>query len=537
LLLLLAATGCDPEKVSEDRVMITVFHKDGFGFPQTFNPITSLRVTVVDRSSGQRLNQSVFRIDAPSDEVTVDQIPFGSNRQVYVEGLGAIGQTLASGVTPSFDEGQTDEPGMRNFLVYLTEVGSISPLSAIFAGPEVRPSPFVLGPRSGHTASTLPDGRVMIVGGAKLTGYNLGLKCAYGPCPPAIGNIESIYDTLEVYEPTNGYFDSAKRNGMGFKLSTPRVHHCTVKMLDGSLLVIGGLTLNVNKQLVGAKSADLISVEGDGFRISTIELPEARIRHACAVTGNGTVIVTGGMRYDDQGEIIALDSVDVLAPNTQAFVSAPSFEGARWDHTAVAVGELVMLSGGTNGQEVLSDAQVLVGGAFLSLGEMQQARFGHSSILLSKDGGRYVLAIGGFTSPDESEATSTYEVFDVVEQRWVEQLSGSSMRRARAYFDLVELESGDLLALGGIGLPPEGGRLGSIRSVELLTRDTSSTATFSAQELSSQLSAGRFDTASVVLSGGLVLITGGGRYEEGGFASYQLSDVYNPGPPLSVLAP
>ena len=71
--------------------------------------------------------------------------------------------------------------------------------------------------RSGARATTLPDGRVMVVGGADPNNSYLAV------------------DTIELYDPTAGTFALAP-----YKLSTPRNDHAAVLVRDGTVLALGG---------------------------------------------------------------------------------------------------------------------------------------------------------------------------------------------------------------------------------------------------------------------------------------------------------
>jgi hypothetical protein len=71
--------------------------------------------------------------------------------------------------------------------------------------------------RSGARANTLPDGRVMVVGGADPNNAYLAV------------------DTVELYDPTAGTFSLAP-----YKLSLPRNSHASVLVRDGTVLAIGG---------------------------------------------------------------------------------------------------------------------------------------------------------------------------------------------------------------------------------------------------------------------------------------------------------
>jgi hypothetical protein len=71
--------------------------------------------------------------------------------------------------------------------------------------------------RSGATANTLPDGRVLVVGGSDPNNAYLAV------------------DTIELYDPAAGKFSLAP-----YKLSVVRDGHATVLVRDGTVLAVGG---------------------------------------------------------------------------------------------------------------------------------------------------------------------------------------------------------------------------------------------------------------------------------------------------------
>ena len=70
--------------------------------------------------------------------------------------------------------------------------------------------------RAGHTATVLPDFRVLIVGGRQAHGV--------------------ILATAEVYDPTTEKFSAAG------KMSFPREGHITAVLEDSKILIAGGMT-------------------------------------------------------------------------------------------------------------------------------------------------------------------------------------------------------------------------------------------------------------------------------------------------------
>ncbi len=81
------------------------------------------------------------------------------------------------------------------------------------------------GYREGHTASLLPDGKVLIVGGRG--------EGSYGDSNNVIHFAESL-DSAEIYDPGTGAWSTTT------PLITPRALHTATVLPDGHVLVVGG---------------------------------------------------------------------------------------------------------------------------------------------------------------------------------------------------------------------------------------------------------------------------------------------------------
>jgi hypothetical protein len=77
--------------------------------------------------------------------------------------------------------------------------------------------------RSMLTAHTLPDGRVMVIGGASVSA----------------GAINAPLDSIELYDPKTGQFSTAP-----YKMSIGRTWHASALVRDGTVLAMGGYTVN-----------------------------------------------------------------------------------------------------------------------------------------------------------------------------------------------------------------------------------------------------------------------------------------------------
>lgn len=77
--------------------------------------------------------------------------------------------------------------------------------------------------RYGHTATLLPNGKVLIIGGNNALWYKEGHK---------------VYDEVELYDPKTGKFITIA------KMKEPRTYHKAILLKNGKVLIVGGRKVN-----------------------------------------------------------------------------------------------------------------------------------------------------------------------------------------------------------------------------------------------------------------------------------------------------
>ena len=119
-------------------------------------------------------------------------------------------------------------------------------------------------PRSSHTATLLPGGKVLVVGG-----YN--------------GDIST--SSAELYDPSNGIWTVTG------SMATARYHHTATLLPNGKVLVAGGVA-GYNMILSSAELYD----PSNGMWTVTGTLATERHKHTATLLPNGKVLVAGGLR-------------------------------------------------------------------------------------------------------------------------------------------------------------------------------------------------------------------------------------------------
>jgi WD40 repeat protein len=259
--------------------------------------------------------------------------------------------------------------------------------------------------REGHTATLLPNGKVLVTGG-------LGTS----------GSVSSA----EVFDPQTGLWASTS------SLNVARAVHTATLLPNGTILVAGGST---------DRAAEIYDPSTESWTI-TGSLSVARSVHTATLLPDGTVLVAGGLGYDNGNY---LSSSELYNPQTGIWSPAGLLNTARYFHRATLLKNgMVLVNGGANlGAAplggVLNSAELYdpVAGNWTVTAYMSNARAVHTATLLSNG---TVLVAGGFLT------NSTAEIYDPSTGVWS---ATASMNKARYYHTASLLPNSKVLVTGG----------------------------------------------------------------------------------------
>ncbi len=248
--------------------------------------------------------------------------------------------------------------------------------------------------RVSHSATRLPDGRVLIAGG-------------WAP--------DGITATAEFYDPTTRTFSHAAR------LVTARASHIALLLQDGRVLLVGGEDGN-QRPLATAEIYD--PATGQFTQVSHMHL--ARSSHVAVLLKDGRVLVMGGHRRR-RGPVLA--SAEIFDPATGEFSPTGHMVVPRHKHAAVTLQDgKVLVLGGSDARDSrgmyrsaeLFDPET---GAFERIADMQEPRFKFRSAVALLENGQVLIGGGEFV-----------EVYDPVTQtfRRVSGHVGKQLRFATA---------------------------------------------------------------------------------------------------------
>lgn len=303
-------------------------------------------------------------------------------------------------------------------------VGGISSgVLEIYAGTQIfdsRMGTWAAGPnlesdRSSATATTLPNGDVLVVGGESLE--------------------SSALSTAEICAPSAPTCVSASPMSFG------RTHHAAVTLQDGRVLVVGG---GDPRDVEAGAVAEIYDVES-GSWTPTTSLNVPRTAPSASLMRDGRVIVTGGFTAASVPEYS--DSVEIYDPVANRWTQVTAMRHARVTHSSTVLPSgLILVVGGVAAIRVtLSGAEVYdpIGDAWTDATSLDAPLFGHSATLLPD--GR-VLLIGGVTSIDPPLLSDETPIYDPAADRWDMRYRVEPGRR---YHSVVSLQDGRVVIAGG----------------------------------------------------------------------------------------
>jgi hypothetical protein len=272
-----------------------------------------------------------------------------------------------------------------------------------------RPTGDMSAGRTGHTATLLQSGKVLMAGGdpCLFDGFY------YENCP---------LSSAELYDPVAGTFAATG------KMSVTRVSHTATLLSNGKVLVAGGHDA----------SAELYDPTSGKFA-ATGSMSVGRSSHTATLLANGKVLIAGGQNVSG-----TLATAELYDPNSGTFTATGTMAASRTAHTAslLANGK-VLIAGGVNSVGVVATAELYdpTTGTFTAANSMVSKRAFHVATLLSSGN---VLLTGG--SDDNGALLSSAEVYDVVSGAFA---ATGNMMTARDEHLAILLANGTVLVAGG----------------------------------------------------------------------------------------
>lgn len=389
----------------------------------------------------------------------------------------------------------------------------------------------LIADRRDHTASLLPDGRVVIVGGVRES-----------------GNSATFWETTEVFDPVSGTFSK------GPDLEWMRRGHRATTLSNGDIFYSGGKWRyveqdgqTINEQIwLLALTLDAETLQFGSPKV----LRDPRAYHSATVLADGRVLLAGGtcdpaapaserdpddVCNDTEPDVVCVNgysvTTEIYDPATGESTCGPNLLEGRAHHTAVRVGaSSIALVGGRNAAGVMGSIEFITVGDSTGVNaanNLATPRSHMAALLVPNQNAIFVAGgiSGPVSSPENGTGIQSVEIISLNRSN----LSLStvicgdpalqlSMARGAPGYALV---SGRALIAGGV---TENGEV--TRSAEVVTFGNLSECSLATQVTTGNLSKARASAELTPLIGGDVLVTGGVNFEGGDIGTVAAGEIY-----------
>ncbi|MEV4990192.1 Kelch repeat-containing protein [Pseudarthrobacter sp. LMD1-1-1.1] len=323
---------------------------------------------------------------------------------------------------------------------------------------EITPATSMTTARRGHTATLLPNDRVLVAGGEG----------------------GSVLSSAELYDPSTGQFRGTST------MHVDRTNHTATLLQDGTVLIAGGRDDNY----ATTANAELYDPVAGTWAV-TSSMATARESHTATLLPNGSVMVVGG-----HNDLETCDSTEIYNPVTREWSTTGSLRRARYDHSMIQLSNGAVLVcggvyGGINGEDYLESCELHdpASGTWSTITHHEQAD--KTATLLDNGSVLFVSGAAGAS------------LYNPISGDWSTAASPASKRSAGVSATL--LPNGRVLIFGGTTPPNSGASTPPVGPGTAEIYDVELNSWFPV----AGTGAPRFLHAATLLANGTVMISGG----------------------------
>jgi N-acetylneuraminic acid mutarotase len=264
-----------------------------------------LRAVVSNSDGSVTSSAALLTVNAAPAQFTALASALAVGRAAHAAALLANGQVL---ITGGFSAPTIPAPALASAEFY-------NPATNAFAAVA---GTMVLA-RTSHTATTLPNGQVLIAGGQ----YN---------------NNDDGHATAELYNPATQSFAA-----VAAAMTSPRGGHAAVLLNDGRVLITGGY----NNSSVSLNSAELFDPATQTFTPIAATMTSRRSEHSATLLPDGRVLLAGGGSSNT-----VYNGAELYDPAIQTFTALAAVMSAAREGGAASLlpsGRVLLSGGGTLG--------------------------------------------------------------------------------------------------------------------------------------------------------------------------------------------
>jgi len=319
--------------------------------------------------------------------------------------------------------------------------------------------------RGEETATLLPNGQVLVAGGAdyKWNGYA----------------------SAELYNPLTGKWTFTG------SMNSPRLYHTATLLPNGQVLVVGGSANLASWPPPALASAEVYNPSTGTWK-TTGSLKTGRYSHMAVLLPNGKVLVVGG----EMTSGAYTPSTELYDPSTGKWTTTGRLIVTRYGFEATSLqnGKALVAGGNAATGGLLAEAELYdpSTGKWTTTGSLNDARALTTLTLLSNG---QVLVAGGNDANGFNGYASSAELYNPSTGKWT---TTGSMNTSRLYHTATLLANGEVLVAGGRTYAP-----GPLAEAELYNPSADAWTT------TGSMNTARAGHTGTVLQNGQVLVAGG----------------------------